>query len=1222
MSDPAFSYLHVRTPYGPGGGPGLPAAYLRRAREWGYPALGCADMGAWPGWAHEGAVAGVRPIFGLELAVEAGAAAPVPVLLLARDVTGLRHLIGLHNAARAGTVPQADLLAQAAGLTAVCLAYAGAGAGSPLVTGAVRKADLDPWRAAFGADALYFGLPAAQAEQALLAERAAALGLPLLALPTVCYPQAADAPAYAALCAWRGQVGPEGAGRALLPPDQVAELYAGVPAALAAAEAVAASCRATLRELQPPDAAAAEAALAARVWDALAGEGREMSAAVEAELAGLRRLGLSRALLMAAGAAAAARAQGVLLGAPGGVAAAGQVAGLLGLHPADPFGAWPPWLAESARPGAALPQVTVAACRRATVLAEANRQAGPAGGRLLPAGGWHHLTPAEAVRLVRGPFNIEPVVVAELVAGLANFAPAQAFATLRARPAVQAALTANPALDEALRVAAALVGTPVAPLPDQEALVWVEEGTPLPLVSAGPADAPAPFVLWPATMLGAWGWPISVLRGDPALDIVQRASDVASPELDVPPNGPALLLAGGQVAGVPLAPPAATESEPAQGVVVALTNALLPPDGAEASPLERAVLGALVGGAQLHPWAADVLRRRLGQTAAAPPHAVLAPVLAATWGVPLFQEQFSAGAVRLALATEVPGEIRFRLQSWLDEAAAWAVPYAEAEAAGRTLLRALYLKAGAPAAFLAAALTTAAERGDAAARAALLAEAPVLGVGLLPPDVDRSAATFTVERVPGAAPAVRWGLLGVPGWTAAAAAAFVHARAAAPDGQFADLDALCAALDPRFVSRLALDSLLRSGAGDRWGSRGTLLAALDDALARARVAYAAAHAGTAQLDLFATADAPPDLDSAASGEPGEPATPHSALPTAHSPADWRRWEEALLGQAFTAPPDLTGAGGRGGPVLDLRQIGPALRGTSVTLPVMLAAVRVVTAPEGEQMALARVEDAAGMLPLVVFPDVYGRSAAFCTPGSAVILTARVQQAEAGEGGGSAVVLVATRLAPYKVAERGPSLDVTPVERRAPAVRAPRKAPDPTEYSKTGARYYRAPRPDSLPEPPPDLLEPPIEAYEESAEFGMGNGEWAESGARGEFGTRIAEGSRPVAGSNPVVGRVSDPASAPAPPAAPSHNPKSPIPNPQVRIILPPLDDEAADAGRLLALRAILRRFPGDTPVTLVFPGDTAEASAEDLPLKYGVAPTPDLRAAITALLDPACLVIE
>ncbi len=386
MPDLPFVYLSVRTPYGPGGGPGLPDAYARQARELGYPALGCADLGsvgAWPGWAHACATAGVRPIFGLALAVGEGGTPLLPVLLVARDATGLHHLLALHNAAQAGRVAPATLLAHAAGLTAIFLATDTAGGGSPLVAGAGRRADLDPWRAAFGADHLLFGLPTEQAEQALLAERAAALGLPLLALPTACYPRERDAPAHAALCAWRGQPVPEGPGRALLPPDQVAALYTGYPAALDAAGALAADCRAILRDLHPPDAAGACATLAERIADALAGQGRETSAAIEAELAGLRRLGLCRALLMAAACGAGARAGGVVLGAPAGAAAGGQVAERLGLHPPDPFGAWPPWMEATARPGAVLPQVTVAACRRERVLAEANRQAELAGGRLL-----------------------------------------------------------------------------------------------------------------------------------------------------------------------------------------------------------------------------------------------------------------------------------------------------------------------------------------------------------------------------------------------------------------------------------------------------------------------------------------------------------------------------------------------------------------------------------------------------------------------------------------------------------------------------------------------------------------------------------------------------------------------------------------------------------------------------------------------------------------------
>jgi hypothetical protein len=298
---------------------------------------------------------------------------------------------------------------------------------------------------------------------------------------------------------------------------------------------------------------------------------------------------------------------------------------------------------------------------------------------------------------------------------------------------------------------------------------------------------------------------------------------------------------------------------------------------------------------------------------------------------------------------------------------------------------------------------------------------------------------------------------------------------------------------------------------------------------------------------------------------------------------------------------------------------------------VLAAVRVVTAPDGQPMALARAEDRTGSLPLVLFPPVYGRAAPLCVPGTAVIVTARVQQAEVWEGGGSPVVLIAERVLPYKVEAQGPQLDVTPVQQpRAPrAERAPRPAKDPTEFSKTGVRYYRAPRngdlapPDDLPEPPPDLLEPPIEAYDEPPPIA-------------EYGLRIAESAPPATGFRPPPPSVPPARQETAPPAANStaRNPLSAsdgnsairgapgAPQSAIVITLPPPADEAADEARMRALRAILRRFPGATPVMLAFPDDLPGGAPTLLPLRHGVDASPDLREAITALLGAECLTLE
>jgi hypothetical protein len=274
---------------------------------------------------------------------------------------------------------------------------------------------------------------------------------------------------------------------------------------------------------------------------------------------------------------------------------------------------------------------------------------------------------------------------------------------------------------------------------------------------------------------------------------------------------------------------------------------------------------------------------------------------------------------------------------------------------------------------------------------------------------------------------------------------------------------------------------------------------------------------------------------------------------------------------------------------------------------------------------------------VVFPPVYGRAAPLCTPGAAVIVTARVQQAEVGEGGGSPVVLIAERVLPYKVEAQGPQLDVTPVPQRAArAERAPRQAKDPTEYSKSGVRYYRAPRngdlapPDDLPEPPPDLPEPPIEAYDEpppaNAEYGLRVAESPPPAAFRPDGPTPRQDNGPVSASSARHDAAGVPQSTIDEDSA-IHNrqlAQSAIRNPQSALVitLPPPADDAADEARMRELRAILRRFPGATPVTLAFPDDLPGGAPTLLPLRHGVDAGPALRAAITALLGAECLAPE
>src|SRR5689334_535958 len=124
-----FTYLHLRTAYGPGGGPGPLAAYTAAAQ--GYTALACTDYGtiaAWPEWERACHKAGIRPIYGLVFDLALAGAAPGeswPLLALAATGQGLRNLVQIHNRldAREGRalLPLDSLPALAAGLWLILL---------------------------------------------------------------------------------------------------------------------------------------------------------------------------------------------------------------------------------------------------------------------------------------------------------------------------------------------------------------------------------------------------------------------------------------------------------------------------------------------------------------------------------------------------------------------------------------------------------------------------------------------------------------------------------------------------------------------------------------------------------------------------------------------------------------------------------------------------------------------------------------------------------------------------------------------------------------------------------------------------------------------------------------------------------------------------------------------------------------------------------------------
>ena len=263
-------------------------------------------------------------------------------------------------------------------------------------------------------------------------------------------------------------------------------------------------------------------------------------------------------------------------------------------------------------------------------------------------------------------------------------------------------------------------------------------------------------------------------------------------------------------------------------------------------------------------------------------HPELQPVLAATYGVILYQEQVmqiaqilagytlgGADLLRRAMGKKKPEEMAKQRTVFVSGAVARGVREAQAthifdlmekfsgygfnksHSAAYALLsyQTAWLKAHYPAAFMAAVLSSDMDKTDKVVT--LIDECASMRLEILPPDVNESVHKFKVAG----ADRIRYGLGAVKGVGQSAVEAIVADRERR--GPFENLPDLCRRIDLQRVNRRVLEALIKSGCLDRIGlNRATMSAELDRAMHLGEQNSRAQSTG--QVDLFglsAAADA-------------------------------------------------------------------------------------------------------------------------------------------------------------------------------------------------------------------------------------------------------------------------------------------------------------------------------------------------------------------------------
>jgi DNA polymerase-3 subunit alpha len=391
------------------------------------------------------------------------------------------------------------------------------------------------------------------------------------------------------------------------------------------------------------------------------------------------------------------------------------------------------------------------------------------------------------------------------------------------------------------------------------------------------------------------------------------------------------------------------------------------------------------------------------------PHMALASILEETYGVIVYQEQvlfivqalagyslgqadifrkamgkkiaavmkkekrnFLAGAKEMGYSADVADEVFALIEPFAGYAFNKAHSFSYALIAYQTA----YLKANYPAEYITAFLITNADQSEKVATA--VAECRRLGIAVLPPDINRSQVSFSIETEgEDSAPAIRFGLNAIKNVGLGAVEPLVAERQ--KNGQFKSVEDLCRRADLRGVNRRAMESLIKAGALDCLGDRGTLLHSVDRILALAQREQHLKETGQSTMfDLW--------------GETTPAPLPSLELEAADiTTKEKLAWERELMGVYLSEHPFAAFANKVAADNTVLcGHIDAELAGQTILVAGMVASVRQSFTRDRRPFASVMLEDLDGRVEVMVWPDVYASTRELWQEGNILLAEGKVR----------------------------------------------------------------------------------------------------------------------------------------------------------------------------------------------------------------------------------------
>jgi len=389
------------------------------------------------------------------------------------------------------------------------------------------------------------------------------------------------------------------------------------------------------------------------------------------------------------------------------------------------------------------------------------------------------------------------------------------------------------------------------------------------------------------------------------------------------------------------------------------------------------------------------------------PHPDLSEVLDETYGVIVYQDQVlliaqkfagyslgQADVMRKAMGKKVRAMMRAEEERFLkgsadkgytnEEAkqiydliepfAGYAFNKAHAVSYGTIAYQTAYLKANYPAEYMTAVMMMA---GGQQRVAEAYAECVRAGIPVEPPDVNRSAANFSLGSAEDGKQPIRFGLACVKNVGEGIARGIIEARGAG--GPFQTIQDFFERVDSGHLNKRALESLVKAGAFDTLTERAALLANLDRLIGYAQKEQKQRESGqTSLFDLIAVDGPPvhgPEL------EPAPEATQQQKL----------TWEKELLGIYLSEHPFARVAQElRGVLSCGLVEINAELSGRDLVVGGVVSGMRSLSTRDGRAFLAAEIEDITGSVEVTVWPETWEQTREMWQPGHIVVVNARVK----------------------------------------------------------------------------------------------------------------------------------------------------------------------------------------------------------------------------------------